>query len=910
MPSAAPVELSAAYTAVCVADEFSEGTPQNHNRSCSRPTYCLSHQGIGARSHFDGLKRKAFPWKGQVLSPLSHANCHFLAATVIISPWMKRFELPIQSHTRQGMTLLALTCCCAIAGCDPGDDDERRAGPQVQRLTELLDAAQLTVAELPTLESGVPPSYAEPPLLAEHFEGEPAGRWLFAQELAHPRHRPPIVTSDGCGRTGSRALVIHPALGGALLYLPAEPRASYAISAWVRESQREATSTPQLLVASVAAAPDVADPAPEEDPEQRFRTVGPRRTARVMAEDAEHFMRLSLIVGPCEERKGFRLLFYPGAGAAVLDDVEVRRLTPLEEIATRSLVPGESFSHPLRRKVSLRGSTRDCIVLPPPSLVTFKILLPEQQPVLELATAAYGRVLGARSRLSVLVNGVRLAERQLVLAASDLASGFVDWRLELSQFAGQEVQLSLQVEPVGDRAPIVLAAHPVVRAGRGGKMPRKLVLISLDTLRPDHLSCYGYALQTSPSLDALAQRSFRFACVRAPSSYTLPTHVTLFSGQHPVVHGVVTMSDRIDVTRTPMLAAELRERGYLTAAFTGGGLVDPTFGFDRGFDRYDVLDPAGAMTPGPLGDRWRWDSRLGRNSRSDAAAIGAWIEEHRQAPFFLFVHTFLVHNYAPDAAHREAFDRDCGMGAIDQDLFEAVMQSKVTDPALRAHLAHLYDATIAQADALLVRPLIESLQRSNQFDETVIAVVSDHGEEFVEHGSLGHGRTLFEEVVRVPWILHVPGSPGGLVPDAISTEVIAPTLRQLLGVGSDARAAVRAFDLAMTNRVQDPLLLDVMVGEEHHQALLQGSWKLHARWSENTEHEPLLRLYDLSTDPGERSDLVQAQPEMVARLGRQLEQLRADLLTRRVELGSAEGAPVPLSDEVASRLRELGYLGR
>ncbi len=296
--------------------------------------------------------------------------------------------------------------------------------------------------------------------------------------------------------------------------------------------------------------------------------------------------------------------------------------------------------------------------------------------------------------------------------------------------------------------------RPRSDGGADGEARRatRVILISLDTLRQDHLSVYGYPRPTSPNLERFAESAVTFTNAMAQAPYTLPSHMTMFTGLHPRAHGVVYLDDRLP-DRMVTMAELLRDSGFRTAAFTDGGFVKATFGFDQGFDVYhDTRAPGGQEANG--------FRRFGRDVRE-------WISIHRDEPFFLFVHTFDTHGpyYAEDRYRRalagtEPVVPDAGRaeGAMDYvrslnaheylglDQYDSV-----------AAIVDVYDATIRFVDEY-VGQLLRDLETLGILDETLVIITSDHGEAFLDHELyVGHGLTLYEEEVRVPLLVRFPG---------------------------------------------------------------------------------------------------------------------------------------------------------
>ncbi|MEW6745075.1 MAG: sulfatase [Planctomycetota bacterium] len=841
-----------------------------------------------------------------------------------------------RSHKLDVVAVLASVLLPLVSSCW-GHSDERG---RVTRLVDLFETAQI---EIPALEPGAFDSekFCELQVLDERFEagGSESGgevAWFTLQSFLA---REPLLIQPGASAVAGRgpssqALRLPKASVGAVCFVPADPLACYEISVWCRRTSEEGlppglgvfhlTKGPMAReVGGAAAARSLG--ADEAVALWDSRTL--RRELRQAADstkgvDQHGFARVQLRVGPLAERRGLLVILQAGSGAD-FDDLRVRRLTLLEEALDVTFKAGERFDRPIRTKVSMRESMRDCLLLPPPAAVSMRVGVPSGRPFLELSLGVKARNQGARVRFRLEIAGSTLLDEALETEPPYATSGFQDRCIDLEKWAGETVKLRITTELVRGSEPLAVVAHPILRQRGCEDLPLNLVLVSLDTLRADHLSCYGYPLETSPHIDALAARGVRFAGVYSPSSYTLPTHVTMLSGQHPLVHGVRQPLHRIADEATSLLAEELRERGYLTAAFTGGGFVDPEFGFDAGFDRYDTWDPGLAVTPARQ-DRLARELRPRFEGIADGAhVVRDWIRDHADSPFFLFVHTFLVHNYTPDPSYWEKFNDVPGRGVFaDAPAVLRPVQDgeREADAELRDHLRSLYDATILQADDIIVGALVQELERSGLMDRTVFCIVADHGEELFEHGSIGHGKTLYNEVVRVPWILSWPGGPRGeVIEQPVPLESVAPTLRSLLGLPADPGADGRPIAVGKDALPGGPFVLDLVAAEEQGPlvGLVAPPWKILVGGATEAGvqtggagGDEEIRLFDLSDDPGEHADLASSRAEPRDRLLRLL-RARVDSLDAKARAaGRTATTTSVLSVEVRDRLEELGYLGR
>jgi len=329
---------------------------------------------------------------------------------------------------------------------------------------------------------------------------------------------------------------------------------------------------------------------------------------------------------------------------------------------------------------------------------------------------------------------------------------------------------------------------PETRAGwlREGVAGSNLVVVSIDTLRADHLGTYGYDKPTSPVIDALAARGARFDNAIAASHWTAPSHVSLLTGLHPVQHGVRAFPNPGRLSpEVPTLAELLSEAGYDTAGFAAGLYVGEGIGLADGFGT--------------------WVERVAP-ARHRMEEASAWVRGHAETapdtPFFLFVHTYQVHDpYDPPPPYDRWFQDDPGAPIAE---WLRLPHSETTFPGWRpdaeqlATQVALYDGEIRYTDEMLGQ-LLDTLAEAGVADDTLVVITSDHGEEFFDHGWVGHGR-LFKELLHVPLVLAHPALPGVAQP-AVSQPVghvdVVPTVLDLLGVDAPAdlpgRSAVSAM---------------------------------------------------------------------------------------------------------------------
>lgn len=438
-----------------------------------------------------------------------------------------------------------------------------------------------------------------------------------------------------------------------------------------------------------------------------------------------------------------------------------------------------------------------------------------------------------------------------------------------------------------------------------------IILISVDTLRPDHLGAYGYGMPVSPVMDALASEGALFKNVYSTASWTLPGHMSMLTGLNGIRHRVLYEDDKLDPA-VLTLADYLRSKGYATRAVTGAGFVSAGYGFARGFDEY-------AMNQVEMDD-----ADLAAQAAREAVE---WIDMSADRPFFLFLHTYQVHSpykspddildqfLRPDARWRK-FDINEDLGGRPA-IFTNLGQRN------RDNILALYDAGIRTTDRDMIGPLLDVLRRKGLYDRTMIVLTSDHGEEFYEHGGWNHTHSLYDELIKVPLIIKMPQGrhAGRLLDPIVRLTDIVPTILDVVGAGYDPasldgrslmpilegrESADRPFQAEFPDNV-------VEVNIPQRVALSEGQMKLVLNQPFTPKHiaffspDPRIpdpvELFDLAADPGEHHNLA-GDPARAATV--------RELVRRAQEIGrlipKREGGRSKVDPGLERQLRALGYI--
>jgi arylsulfatase A-like enzyme len=417
----------------------------------------------------------------------------------------------------------------------------------------------------------------------------------------------------------------------------------------------------------------------------------------------------------------------------------------------------------------------------------------------------------------------------------------------------------------------------------------------IDTLRADHLGCYGYPKPTSPHIDAFAKEATLFVHPVAQSSWTRASIASIFTGLRPLEHGTIGRDDSLS-PEAVTLAELLRESGYDTLGLTTNGNVAPSVAFDQGFRTYELIGPAAGEIPAASID-------LSQQAFTWLAQIEA------QRPLFLFLHTVAPHGpYTPPQPFRDQFaahvtDTSIGAGKMLKDLHA----SRIPNPSsLRDDLIALYDAEIASDDARF-GGLVAELKRLDLYDSAMIIVVSDHGEEFADHGWWEHGRTLFEEQLRVPLIIKFPNGRGaGRRTTATAQHIdILPTILEQAGVAVPALLPGRSLAGTLNGSFDGSVAAMSYLNLDGNEfdSTVQDRWKLIRQHRQSYGNPlPKTELFDLARDPGEQQNLVDEDPVRVGYL-KTLARAATTEESRRLRPKRAV-----LSESVKEHLRALGYL--
>jgi arylsulfatase A-like enzyme len=449
--------------------------------------------------------------------------------------------------------------------------------------------------------------------------------------------------------------------------------------------------------------------------------------------------------------------------------------------------------------------------------------------------------------------------------------------------------------------------NPVLRLERSEGC--NVILISIDTLRADHLGCYGYEKDTSPNIDELASDSAVFLNVYSASPWTLPSHVSIMTGLYGVHHQVYHDSERMD-PKDVTLAEKLRENFYKTTAFTGGGFVSSVYGFSKGFDSYYEGE----------GGIFHQDS-----AERVFSVVSQWIDRSKGQDFFLFVHTYQPHSpYACPPPYKFMFlDDDAKWGHIDliQHLGGNDCLYKELPDEERRNIIALYDGEIRYTDEMLIAPLIDKLKETGLYERTLLILTSDHGEEFFDHSAWGHGYSVYDEALKVPLLIKFPDShfKGKRITKIVSLVDIMPTILNWLEVDfSDIKIDGTSLLPVVTDRenTDRKFLADVAENVLNYHNLEkittnQDKLKLILNKSSGAQDDgffrflppdiPAIEIYDLIKDSEEKNNVAEKYPDLTRQIISWIDDFYSQAVKKDVK-------KMVMDEKLKEQLRALGYI--
>jgi arylsulfatase A-like enzyme len=512
--------------------------------------------------------------------------------------------------------------------------------------------------------------------------------------------------------------------------------------------------------------------------------------------------------------------------------------------------------------------------------------------------------------------------------------------IDLARFAGRKVRLTLSLSSPESEA-LGFWGGPVIRnrttppsASARDAKPRGVILIQADTLRRDHLNMYGYNRETAPTLKRLASEGVLFNNYTVQATWTKVSTPSLMTSLYPSSHGVTDFHHHLPASANT-LAESYRTAGYATISFASVLFTGQFTNLHQGFE--ELHEDGSISTPGSS-----------KTAREYVDRLQGWLERHRDAPFFVFLHVFDPHDpYEParpydsiwaNPAHKEEHEKQAkevrkfikdplrqlfGMPSRDE------LAKAGFDPAAYVdHDRDWYDGSIRAMDTEVGR-LVQTLARLGLDDSTLLVFLSDHGEEFHEHGMMFHGQSVYGELTQTPLFMRWPSGlmKGKVVDEIVQSLDVMPTLLQMSGLaipegmqgqaltplmtettngngdggnGWKRRAAITEKAITSPDGAWAPPPADTEA-----YAINDGQWKLiHNRT--RPRGGPEFELYDFVKDPLNKNDVAAQHPDVVSRLAKALDGWHQMAAAAKLK-GDAEGNK-NLSPEQLQRLRSLGYI--
>lgn len=431
-----------------------------------------------------------------------------------------------------------------------------------------------------------------------------------------------------------------------------------------------------------------------------------------------------------------------------------------------------------------------------------------------------------------------------------------------------------------------------------GERRPNVVIYLIDTLRQDCIGPFGADSARTPNFDALAQDGVCFDRLISVSSWTLPSVATLLTGQDPYVHEMIYRRDK-ETGKTQRLSSNLvtlhealKAFGYRTILYSANGLIRPEMGFDQGVDEYAVRSPATPLVP--------------------EARFLEWLKEYKGAePFFAYIHNFDPHSpydkrdeFYMGAADLESSANLDGTQKILNKL--RLGQIPYTETDVR-YLKALYKSEVGLSDFRLGK-ILEALKEKDVYNDTLLIVLADHGEEFEDHGSWQHGHTLYQEQILVPLLIKFPENrfAGLRCKDLVSTLDLYPTVLDALGIAPPVPLPGQSLLPLLTEDPSKGLTRQCYASLRFNQR----NWSLvtDGRWSLMLRGKAVFGLYDLEHDPGEIRNLFLQRPCLAGYLKQQVLSWQRSQVQLRDEILQGYTEMTDFDQEMVDRLRDLGYL--
>jgi arylsulfatase A-like enzyme len=591
-------------------------------------------------------------------------------------------------------------------------------------------------------------------------------------------------------------------------------------------------------------------------------------------------------------------------GANTIGGEEVSVAVDSIRIVAGSSIPDGNYQAPrydaLVSSVALGGPSRPSLAMSRPTRVSFYALVPANGKL--GFGAGFDGQGSAQAKVRVSPEGGQAADAW----TGTVEGHFQEVVVDLASYANDVVRIDL--EAVGAGAGRVVFAEPkilipVQRPMQRAQPAKNVVVLLIDTMRADKLRPWNPRTRVrTPAIDRLAEEGTVFEAAHSPENWTKPSVASVLTGLYPLTHGA-RQSESVLGQRALMLSEHMKAHGFTTGSFIANGYVSDRFGFDQGWDYYTNY------------------IREGKNTDASHvfADAGDWVEQNRDKRFFLYVQTIDPHvPYDPPEEYLRMYDAREYTGPVQPRLTADLLEkAKRNPPAVtftdrdRERIEALHDGEVSQHDSELGR-FIERLKRLGIYDDTLFVVTADHGEEFNDHGSWGHGHSVYEELLHVPLLFRMKDAipAGRRVAQSVGTLSIPATVLQLAGV--DPMPDVEGPSLLPYIDGNVPPRPSVAFSDfmDDRRVITVGRWKMIVRGNLTAS------IFDLEADPRERTQLEMTAHPIAARYCRILlsQFVGATNRAQWLEAAQAAGARVDsenaaLDDTTRQQLIQMGYLG-
>jgi len=411
-----------------------------------------------------------------------------------------------------------------------------------------------------------------------------------------------------------------------------------------------------------------------------------------------------------------------------------------------------------------------------------------------------------------------------------------------------------------------------------------LIIIGIDTLRPDHLGYYDYE-QNITTLNNLAENSYVFKNTITQASWTLPSFMSIFTSTYPHQHKIINkfyIDDKgeIETSNLKILSPEivtlaeiLKQEDYKTAGFTGDAGVGSEFGFYKGFDEYYDKDIFGGFN-------------------KSFSLAESWISENKNSKFFAFIHGYDCHGEFELDYEKRLFSKDSKSmynGTMEEEI--ALREKGLEEGYLNLSKGdltfwkNLYDDKIVNMDNYLSH-FIQYLEDKGLMNKTILVIVSDHGDEFLEHGKIDHGATLYDELLKVVLMIKIPHNNKKVITDQVRLIDVMPTILDLLNIKTEGNLKKQIQGVSLLPLMKGKhLFLDAFSETDYRMFVSKKSLRTHNGWKLIVDYlSNSAELYDLTTDPHETNNLIISNRDKYNELKKKLifyinTELDLDLLT-------------------------------